>query len=78
VTALALSLAYVATLAFAAFVLWFRARHRETVRDMAVKAAQVANATKALVDKLRPGWDDAARYVEGQNISKGLGPRRSA
>lgn len=71
-TSLACALAYVATLAFAAFLLWRKDRFREDVRDQIVKAVQLAKAVQFEVTKGREKWDAAASYTEAQQVSKGL------
>lgn len=69
--ALSLALCFVASLAFAAFLLWRRDRYRTDVRDQIVSAL----TRLAAIEARRGAWNDAAAYVEGERVKRGISGR---
>jgi hypothetical protein len=68
VTALSLAIGYVATLGFAAYLLWRHDRYRTAVRDQIVSALQRI----AVLEHRKKAWDAAADYVEAKQVEKGI------
>lgn len=74
--ALSLALAYVASLAFVGYLLWRKDHHAESIRAHVDHLFKRLGEIETEVARKRAGWDDAARFVEAQNVAKGL--RRGA
>jgi hypothetical protein len=68
VIAFSLALAYVASLAFGAYLLWRRDAYRTNVRDQLVSIG----TRLAAMEHRRDAWNDAARFVEGERVKRGL------
>jgi len=66
--ALSLALAYVASLAFGAYLLWRHDTYRTNVRDQLVSLIQ----RLAALEHRRDAWNAAADYAEAQGLAKGL------
>ncbi len=73
-TALAIALGYLGTLAFGAFYVWHRNRYHQNVLDPLNSLIHEVNDMQAARQK----WDDAASYVEAERLKRGvLGVKRA-
>lgn len=66
--ALSITLAYSVSLVFVGFLLWRRDRYRT---DLASTIGKIQSQIGVL-EAGRERWDEAYRFVEAQNVAKGL------